>query len=572
MNIKNPIVNLIKSIKFPKFIMVIAILISILSSIFQLAIPMFTQNLVDNFHQLITNKQYIFIFVIVFLLNSVLNGLSIFLLTKIGESIIYSLIQKVWAHILKLSPSFFDKNEKGALLSRIVDDTTVINNFITQIIPTFFPAIITLLGSVILLFVLDWQTAIIALLSIPIYTILIIPLSKIMQNLAFNTQLETAKLSSTIFDVLSKINLVKVSNTELKEFNSTKSKLKKIYNLGVKEGTINSIVAPITSLLMLVSMGSVLAFGGFRVSSGAISAGTLIALIFYLMQLTEPVQNMAGIFTGYKKMQGSSLRLVEIMQEPEENLEYSSSLINSSSIIFENVNFRYNKGDRVLKNCSFTIPEKKMTALVGPSGSGKTTIFNIISRLYKIDSGRVLYGTKSIYDFSLTDWRNNVGYVMQDNGIMSGTIKKNISYALKRKPNEEDLMYYSDLANANSFINKFSNGYNTIIGERGIQLSGGEKQRIDIARNFIKNPNLLLLDEATSNLDSESELSIQDALNNISQNRTTVIIAHRLSTILKADKILFVEDGQITGIGTHEDLIKTHKRYKNMVEIQNLNE
>lgn len=573
MNIKNPGFTLINIVKFPKISMLFAIIISIIGSIFQLVVPLFTRKLVDNFTLFTEHKQYLLFFVLIFLLSSIFNGISIFLLTKIGESIIYSLIQKVWLHILKLKPSFFNKNENGALLSRIIDDTTVINNFITQVIPTFFPTMITLFGSIVLLFILDWQTALIALSSIPLYLFLIIPLSKVMQNIAYDTQLETANLSGTISNVLSEINLVKTSNTEYKEFNNTKSKLKRLYNLGIKEGTINAIVSPITTVLMLISMGSVLAFGGFRVSNGAISAGTLIAIIFYLIQLTEPIEHMANLFTGYKKMQGSSLRLIEIMKEPEENLDYTHSYnsINSSSITFENVNFSYVKDIQVLKDCSFIIPEKKLTALVGPSGSGKTTIFNIISRLYEINSGKVLYGEKSIYDYPLNDWRNNVGYVMQDNGMISGTIKKNICYPLKRKPKEAEISYYSDLANINSFITKLKNGYSTITGETGIQLSGGEKQRIDIARNFIKNPTLLLLDEATSNLDSESEMSIQKALSNISQNRTTVVIAHRLSTILKADKIIFVDEGRITGMGTHDYLINNHEKYSAMVNLQNLN-
>lgn len=498
--------------------------------------------------------------------------MSIYLLTRIGENIIYSLIKKVWFHILKLKPSFFDKNEKGQLLSRIIDDTNVLNNFITQIIPTFFPSIITFFGSIVLLFILDWKTALIALISIPLYVALIIPLSKIMEKLSYNTQLETAKLSGVIAHILSEIKLVKTSNTEFKEFNNTLGNLKKLYNLGIKEGSITAIVSPLTSFLMLLSMGSVLAYGGFRVSSGAISPGTLIALIFYLIQLTDPMENIASIFTGYKKTRGSSIRLGEIMNEKEENLDFEKNLnvIHNSNIIFEDVNFSYNQENKVLKNCSFIIPKNKTTALVGPSGSGKTTIFNLISRLYEIDSGSIFYGTNSIYNYSLMDWRNHIGYVMQYNGIINGSIKKNITYPLKHKVPTSEVSYYAKLANANFFIEQLNSGYNTTIGESGVKLSGGEKQRIDIARNFIKQPGLLLLDEATSSLDSESENSIQNALADISNSRTTVIIAHRLSTVLKADKIIFVDNGEITGTGTHENLTKNHEKYKKMIELQNL--
>ncbi|MBF2782499.1 ABC transporter ATP-binding protein [Staphylococcus saprophyticus] len=569
----NPILYLIKNIKLPIFLIISAIIISIIGSIFQLLLPLFTQNLIDNFSMFIENKYFILIFIIVFLLSGVLNGLSIYLLTKIGEGIIYVLIKKVWFHILKLKPSFFNRNENGQLLSRIIDDSNILNNFITQTIPTFFPSLITLFGSTILLFTLDWQTAFVALVSIPLYVALIVPLSNIMQKIAYQTQLETARLSGVISHVLSEINLIKISNSEFKEFNSTLSKLQRLYSLGVKEGTINAVVTPVTTLIMLISMGGVLAFGGLRVSSGAISPGTLIALIFYLMQLTDPVEHIANIFTGYKKTKGASVRLTEIMKEPEESLEFSKDIqkINSSSIAFEKVNFSYEKGVPVLKDCSFSIPKNKMTALVGPSGSGKTTIFNIIARLYEINSGSIKYGEKSIYEYSLAEWRNHIGYVMQNNGVINGTIKKNISYALKYKPKLSEVEYYANLANANTFIEKLQKQYNTLTGETGIQLSGGEKQRLDIARNFIKRPGLLLLDEATSNLDSESEKKIQDALSNIAKERTTIIIAHRLSTVLQADQIIFVDNGFITGTGTHKELMNSHQKYKKMIELQSLN-
>lgn len=568
----NPILYLIKNIKIPILLIISAIIISVIGSVFQLLVPLFTQNLIDNFSEFIKNKQFIFIFVIIFLLSAVLNGVSIYLLTKIGEGMIYSLVKNVWFHMLKLKPSFFDKNENGQLLSRIIDDSNIINNFITQTIPIIFPSFITLFGSVTLLFFLDWQTALVALISIPLYVSLIVPLSNVMQKIAYQTQLETAKLSGIIAHILSEIKLVKVSNSEFKEFNSTLSKLQKLYNLGVKEGTINAIVSPITTLIMLISMGSVFAFGGIRVSSGAISPGTLIAMIFYLMQLTDPIENIASIFTNYKKTQGASIRLTEIMKEPEEDLEMSQigKPIISSSIQFENVKFSYQSGNLVLNNCSFSIPGNKMTALVGPSGSGKTTIFNILARLYEIDSGSIKYGEKSIYEYPLTDWRNHVGYVMQYNGVINGTIKKNISYSLKHKPKISEIEYYANLANVDAFVTKLKKEYNTIIGETGIQLSGGEKQRVDIARNFIKSPGLLLLDEATSNLDSESEKNVQKALTNISKRRTTVIIAHRLSTVLNADKIIFVDNGIITGVGTHKELINSHEKYKKMIDLQSL--
>ena len=568
---KNPVLHLVNEIEIPKWLLFFSVLLSIIGSIFQLIVPLFTQNIVDNFSEVIKNKYYIIVFVFIFLLSSILNGLSIYLLTRLGENIIYSLTNKVWNHILRLKTSFFDKNSNGELLSRIIDDTKSINSFITEIIPSFFPSIIVLFGSIFFLFMLDWETALIALISIPMYVILIIPISNVMQKLSYKTQLETAKVSGVIAHVLSKIKLVKLSNSINKEFRQTNSYLRNIYYLGVKEGVINSIVVPLSTLIMLVSMGGVLGFGGYRVASGAISPGTLIALIFYMTQLTDPIEKISSLFTGYKKTIGASQRLSEILSEEKENLQNNNlNILNSVDLSFNNVSFSYDENNHVFYNLSFTIPKNKITAIVGPSGSGKTTILNLISRLYEIQSGSIKYGTNSIYDYSLVNWRKNLGYVMQNSGVLNRTVKSNITYSLQETPCIEDIIYYSKLASTHDFIMKLPNDYNTLIGEKGINLSGGEKQRLDIARNFIKTPGILLLDEATSNLDSESEHKIQESIKNVSNDRTTIIVAHRLSTVLKADKIIFIDNGEITGMGTHEELLARHSKYKNMIELQQL--
>ena len=568
---KNPVLHLVNEIEIPKWLLFFSVLLSIIGSIFQLIVPLFTQNIVDNFSEVIKNKYYIIVFVFIFLLSSILNGLSIYLLTRLGENIIYSLTNKVWNHILRLKTSFFDKNSNGELLSRIIDDTKSINSFITEIIPSFFPSIIVLFGSIFFLFMLDWETALIALISIPMYVILIIPISNVMQKLSYKTQLETAKVSGVIAHVLSKIKLVKLSNSINKEFRQTNSYLRNIYYLGVKEGVINSIVVPLSTLIMLVSMGGVLGFGGYRVASGAISPGTLIALIFYMTQLTDPIEKISSLFTGYKKTIGASQRLSEILSEEKENLQNNNlNILNSVDLSFNNLSFSYDENNHVFTNLSFTIPKNKITAIVGPSGSGKTTILNLISRLYEIQSGSIKYGTNSIYDYSLVNWRKNLGYVMQNSGVLNRTVKSNITYSLQETPCIEDIIYYSKLASTHDFIMKLPNDYNTLIGEKGINLSGGEKQRLDIARNFIKTPGILLLDEATSNLDSESEHKIQESIKNVSNDRTTIIVAHRLSTVLKADKIIFIDNGEITGMGTHEELLARHSKYKNMIELQQL--
>lgn len=337
MNYNSSLIKLINQIKFPKKIIILAIFISIIGSVFELLIPLFTKNLIDNFEVLFKNKYFILLFVFIFIFSSILNGLSIFLLSKIGATIKFSLVQKVWNHILKLPVPFFDKNSVGEILSRIIDDTNIINSFIVQTIPRFFPSLITLLGSIIILFLLDWQTTLVALISMPLYIIIIIFLSNIIKRISFQTQFETAKLSGLISHSLSEIKLIKISGAENKESIKTQSSLTNIYNLALKSGLINSFTSPLTNMIMLISMGSVLGYGGYRVATETITSGTLVAIIFYIMQLTSPIENISGIFTGYKRAEGVSVRLYEIMREKKELLSSSTHFqkLNTSDLVFK---------------------------------------------------------------------------------------------------------------------------------------------------------------------------------------------------------------------------------------------
>ncbi|MDU6535822.1 MAG: ABC transporter ATP-binding protein, partial [Intestinibacter bartlettii] len=305
-----------------------------------------------------------------------------------------------------------------------------------------------------------------------------------------------------------------------------------------------------------------------------ITAGALIAMIFYVMQLSMPLMNLSTLVTDYKKAVGASQRIYEIMQEPVEPMEQLKPIANinieNGALEFNNVEFKYDV-KTILDHVSFRIPQGDISAFVGPSGSGKSTIFNLIERMYDIDNGDITYGNESIYDIPITNWRSKIGYVMQSNSMMTGTIRDNILYGINRNVSDEELIKYAKLANCHDFIMQFDEGYDTLVGERGLKLSGGQRQRIDIARSFVKNPDILLLDEATANLDSESEQKIQEALEVLMKGRTTIVIAHRLSTIKKAGQIIFIDQGRVTGEGTHDELMKYHEKYHQFVTTQNLN-
>ncbi|WP_438936202.1 ABC transporter ATP-binding protein [Staphylococcus pseudintermedius] len=571
MKARNPLVFLLKKISWPVGLIIVAVTIASIGSLTGLLVPLFTGQVVDKFTFESISPVFIIALVAVFLVNAVLSGFGYYLLNKIGEKIIYAIRSVLWEHIIHLKMPFFDKNESGQLMSRLTDDTKVINDFISQKLPGFFPAVITLIGSLIMLFVLDWQMTLLTFITIPIFILVIVPLGKIMQKISTNTQTEIANFSGLLGRVLTEMRLVKVANTEKLELDKAHSNLKTIYNLGLKQAKIAAVVQPISGIIMLITIGIILGFGGMRIASGAISAGTLVAMIFYVLNLSIPLINLSTLVTDYKKAVGASQRIYEILHEPLENIAVPNlqDEIPTGDLKFDHVYFGYDDTP-VLKDVSFNVLRGEVTAFVGPSGSGKSTLFSLIERMYEIDQGGIYYNGTSIDALSLTDWRRKIGYVMQSNAMMNGTIRDNILYGVDREVSEEELIHYAKLANCHEFIMEFEQGYDTIVGERGLKLSGGQRQRIDIARSFVKNPDILLLDEATANLDSESERKIQEALDILMENRTTIVIAHRLSTIKKAGQIIFLDHGEVTGRGRHEELMQTHAMYQQFVETQNL--
>jgi ATP-binding cassette subfamily B protein AbcA/BmrA len=336
-----------------------------------------------------------------------------------------------------------------------------------------------------------------------------------------------------------------------------------LYRFGMKEAKINSVLIPLMSMVMVVLLVVIIGYGGVRVSSGALSAGELVSFILLLFQIMFPFSQFATFYSQLQKVMAATERLRLILEfEPEsDHRAVRPAPEGHRDVEFKKVTFAYHEGETILSDVTFSIPAKKVTALVGPSGSGKTTVFSLIERFYGPSGGEICFGSEAIRDYMLESWRRKLGYVSQDSPLMTGTIRDNIVYGREETVSDEEIAEAARLAYAEGFIEALPRGYDTEVGERGIQLSGGQRQRVAIARALLRKPDILLLDEATASLDSDSEHEVQKALNNLMVERTTVVIAHRLSTVVEADQIIVLEKGHITGSGTHEELIRSHPSY-----------
>lgn len=561
-------IQLVKSTNPPKLLIVIALILTLSTTAVSLMVPLFTKNLVNDFTIDDLNKTTIALLVGAIILQALSGGFSIYILNRIGQSVVAGMRDRLWKKLLVLPVNYFDENPSGETVSRMTNDTTVVKTLISEHLANFLSGIISIIGAMIVLFILDWRMTTAMFIAIPLAAAILIPLGRKMYKISKNTQLETSKFTALLTQVLSEIRLVKSSNSEKIEYNNGATGIRNLFNYGLKEAKVYAFIGPIINLVMMILLVVLLGYGGMRVSSGALSAGALVAFIMYLFQIIMPMAQIAEFFTQFQKASGATERIIEILEVEDEKDGYEEVQKVDEAIQIECLSYNYPDKEPVLKNLNFTIPPNQVTAIVGPSGSGKTTFFSLIERFYQPQEGAILLGNQNIQNFSLLSWRKQIGYVSQESPIIAGTIRDNVTYGLEREVSDEEINRVIKMAYADQFIENLEGGILTEVGERGMKLSGGQRQRIAIARAFLRNPQILMLDEATSSLDSKSEQVVQRALEELMKGRTTIVIAHRLSTVIHSDQIVFLEQGEITGIGTHQELYATHALYKEFSDQQ----
>ena len=493
-------------------------------------------------------------------------------LSIVQYRLIRDLRNKLYSHFHYLSLSYFNKNKSGELTAVLVNDIDNMRNSLSIMFQKLFVEPINIIILMSLLFIVSTKLALIALLIIPVSGIIIFGISHSIRRRSARSQAQLAGMTSMIAETIGSMRIVKAFATKGFEINRFAKETQKYYKLMIRRDRLRFVSSPVSETFG-ATIAALLLWVGARdvLVIESISSEDFLRFILLLFSLFQPLKNLTNVVNELQNGLASADRVFAIMDIKSDIQDVDNAFkvkdLNSS-LSFNDVSFTYgNKDEKVLNNINFKINKGEIFALVGPSGAGKSTLVDLIPRFYDTLSGSFKIDGKDIKDLELKSLRSLMGIVTQETFLFDDTVKANISYGVENISDDE-IKDASKAANAHEFIKKLPDGYNTIIGERGVSLSGGQKQRIAIARAIVKNPPILILDEATSSLDSESEKHVQSAIENLMSERTVFVIAHRLSTVHNANKILVLENGQIVQEGKHDDLINVDGLYKQLHKMQ----
>ena len=543
------------------------ILLGFISTGANLFVPQLAQKLINNFKSI--SLTLAILTVVIFIAGLITSALSGLLLGIFGENVVSKLRKQLWQKLLKMPVKYFDDVKTGEISSRLVNDTSQVKDLLASTLPNAMTSLLQFVGALVIMLAMDWRMTLLMFVAVPLVILVMLPVMNQSRKIGRVRQDELAKFASDSTDVLGEVRLVKSSNGEEHELAKGNRRIDNLYHVGRKEALINSVTQPITNMLMMIMFLGILGYGAIRVMNGAMTMGALVSFLMYLFQIISPIVVISQLFNNMAKTSGATERIQQILTEPEEFVaDKDEKDIVSAPLKFENVDFAYEEGKPVLRDVSFETQPNAVVAFAGPSGGGKSTIFSLIERFYQPTGGEILIGEENIENVDLAKWREQIGLVSQDAAVMPGTIRDNLTYGLRREVSDEEFWDALRMAYADGFVSEMEDQLETEIGERGIKLSGGQRQRIAIARAFLRDPKILMLDEATASLDAESEAMVQKALGDLMQGRTTLVIAHRLSTIVDADKIYFIENGTVSGAGTHQELLKTTPLYAQYVKDQ----
>lgn len=512
------------------------------------------------------------VIIIYFLKGSCSYGQTL-LMNFIGLRIIADLRNQLYRKIQMQSLSFFTKHPTGLLMSRITNDVGTIQGAVSDAVTSLFKDSFTLLSLVFVIFYRDWQLAIIAMLIFPLIIYPIAKFGKKMRNIARHSQITMGSLNTLLHETISGTRIVKAFGMEDYENRRFAEENERFFQLNIKAVSINAASSPFMEFLGGIGIAAIILYGGYQVTQGVSTPGTFFSFLTALIMLYEPVKRLTNVNNTIQQGIAGAQRVFEIIDlEPDIQDRPNATALGkiSQGIDLQNVSFSY-ETETVLHNINLFIKAGEVVAFVGMSGGGKTTLVNLIPRFYDVTQGRILIDGLDIRDISVVSLRSHIGMVTQQTILFNDTVRSNIAYGdIERS--EEEIMNAAKAANAHDFIMQLPNGYDTVIGEAGTKLSGGERQRISIARALLKNAPILILDEATSSLDTEAEIEVQSALDNLMAGRTTLMIAHRLSTIRNAHRIVVLVNGAIVEEGDHEALLAQKGEYYKLHQMQFMDE
>jgi len=495
------------------------------------------------------------------------------LFVVVTERTLASIRQHLYNHLIKLPMSFFSSRRVGELNSRISSDVSLLQDTLTYTLADLISQIIVIIGGITLMMISSFKLTLFTLAIVPAISLLAFYSGRAIRRYSKKAQAFVAESNTIVEETLQGIQNVKTFTNESFESMRYREKTEEVAKAGIKGGRYQAAISFII-LGFFISMAAVIWRGATMIASGQMEAGQLFSFVIYSGFIGGNIAGMAGVYTRLQKTIGASENLLLLLDEPAEKIdeEYIPAPEHTlhGQISFDNVSFRYPSRQEVvvLRDVSFTVMPGQQMAIVGPSGAGKSTVASLILKLYDPTGGRILFDGRESMNFPLTALRAQMAVVMQDVFLFGGTIRENIAYG-KPGATDTEVKDAAIQANAWDFIQLFPDRMETVVGERGVQLSGGQRQRIAIARAVLNNPRILILDEATSSLDSESERLVQEALEKLMKDRTSLVIAHRLSTVRKADQIIVLNDGRIVEQGTHAELISNdHGLNKTLTEMQ----